>query len=43
MMPATVIMGKFLSTFTDYPPSQVSGSLGVEKALQALEEGSRKN
>ena len=43
MMPATVIMGQFLATFKDYPPSQVSGSLGVEKALQALQEGGRKN
>ena len=43
MMPATMIMGQFLSTFKDYPPSQVSGSLSVEKALQALQEGGRKN
>ena len=43
MMPATVIMGQFLATFKDYPPSQVSGSLSVEKALQALQEGGRKN
>ena len=43
MMPATMIMGQFLSTFKDYPPSQVSGSLSVEKALQALEDGGRKN
>ena len=43
MMPATEIMGHFLATFKDYPPSQVSGSLGVEKALQALQEGGRKN
>jgi arylsulfatase len=43
MMPATVIMGKFLATFKDYPPSQISGSLSVEKALEALQEGARKN
>ncbi len=43
MMPATMVMSKFLSTFKDYPPSQVSGSLSVEKALQALQEGGRKN
>jgi len=43
MMPATVIMGQFLATFKDYPPSQVSGSLGVERALQALQDGGRKN
>jgi len=43
MMPATMIMGNFLATFKDYPPSQISGSLGVEKALQALQVGCRKN
>ncbi len=43
MMPATMIMGKFLATFKDYPPSQASGSLSVEKALAALQEGGRKN
>jgi arylsulfatase len=43
MMPATVIMGKFLATFEGYPPSQASGSISVEKALQALQEGGRKN
>jgi len=42
-MPTTEIMGQFLSTFKDYPPSQVSGSLSVEKALQVLQEGGRKN
>jgi hypothetical protein len=31
------------ATFKDYPPSQVSGSLGVENALQALQDGCRKN
>ena len=43
MMPAMMIMGQFLSTFKEYPPSQVSGSLSVEKALTMLEEGSLKN
>jgi arylsulfatase len=43
MMPAMTIMGQFLSTFKEFAPSQVSGSLSVEKALQALQEGGRKN
>lgn len=43
MMPATVIMGKFLATFQDYAPSQASGSISVEKALEALQEGARKS
>lgn len=43
MMPAMMTVGQFLSTFKEYPPSQASGSLSVEKALQALQEGRRKN
>lgn len=30
-------------TFEDSPPNQASGSLSVEKALQALQDGGRKN
>jgi arylsulfatase A-like enzyme len=41
MIPAVGIVGQFLGTFKDYPPSQVSGSLSVEKALQLLQTGSR--
>ncbi|MDM0022350.1 arylsulfatase [Variovorax saccharolyticus] len=41
MIPAVGIVGRFLATFGEYPPSQVSGSLSVEKALQMLQEGSR--
>jgi hypothetical protein len=40
MQPAIVIVGQFLETFKEYPPSQVSGSLGVERALRAMEAGS---
>jgi hypothetical protein len=29
----------FLQTFKEYPPSQVGGSLSIEKALQAAERG----
>jgi arylsulfatase A-like enzyme len=39
MVPAVNIVGGFLQTFREYPPSQVSGSLSIEKALQMLQEG----
>jgi hypothetical protein len=38
-VPAVNIVGEFLQTFREYPPSQVSGSLSIEKALQMLQEG----
>jgi arylsulfatase len=41
MVPSVAIVGQFLQTFKEYPPSQVSGSLSIEKALQMLESGSR--
>ncbi len=40
LMPATVIVGQFLETFKEYPPSQPTGSTKVEGALQALQAGS---
>jgi arylsulfatase A-like enzyme len=43
MMPAVAIVGQFLQTFKDYPPSQASGTLSVEKALALLQDGGRKN
>jgi arylsulfatase A-like enzyme len=43
MVPAVNIVGEFLATFVAYPPSQVSGTLSVEKALTILQEGSLKN
>lgn len=43
LMPASGIVAKFLGTFKEFPPSQASGSFGVEQALKALEEGGRKN
>jgi hypothetical protein len=42
-LPAINIVGAFLATFTEYPPSQASGTFTVEKALTMLEEGSLKN
>jgi arylsulfatase A-like enzyme len=43
MVPAMTIVGDFLATFTEYPPSQASGTLSVEKALTMLQEGIVKN
>jgi hypothetical protein len=39
MVPSVTIVGQFLQTFREYPPSQVSGSLSIEKALQMLQAG----
>jgi hypothetical protein len=41
MVPSVAIVGQFLETFKEYPPSQVGGSLSFEKALQMLEAGRR--
>jgi arylsulfatase A-like enzyme len=43
MVPAINIVGEFLATFREYPPSQASGTLSVEKALTMLQEGTLKN
>lgn len=40
-LPATEIVGKFLESFKEYPPSTPPSNFGVDKALQALEQGSR--
>jgi len=39
MVPAVTLVGGFLQTFREYPPSQVSGSLSIEKALKMVERG----
>jgi arylsulfatase A-like enzyme len=39
LIPSAAIVGQFLQTFREYPPSQVSGSFGVEKALRMIEAG----
>jgi hypothetical protein len=41
LIPASAIVGQFRETFKEYPPSQVGGSFGIEKALHMLEAGSR--
>jgi arylsulfatase A-like enzyme len=43
MLPAVAIVGQFLQTFKEFPPSQVSGTISLEKALAALQDGGRKN
>ena len=37
LVPAMTIAGEFLATFTEYPPSQASGTLSVEKALAIIQ------
>ncbi len=39
MVPGVNLVGGFLLTFKEYPPSQVGGSLSIEKALQMVERG----
>ena len=41
LVPAAAIVGEFLQTFVEYPPSQRSGTFAVDQALQALQEGGR--
>jgi len=40
-LPATVVVGEFLESFKEYPPSAPPSSFGVEDALKALEQGYR--
>ena len=39
MVPGVNIVGGFLLTFKEYPPSQAGGSLSIEKALQMVQNG----
>jgi arylsulfatase A-like enzyme len=39
LIPSSAIVGQFLLTFKEYPPSQVSGTFGIEKALKMIEAG----
>ena len=38
-VPAQTVVGHFLESFKEYPPSQRSGSFGVDQVLQALQTG----
>jgi len=40
LIPSSAIVGQFLLTFKEYPPSQTSGTFGIEKALKMIEAGS---
>jgi arylsulfatase len=40
IVPATVIVGQFLETFKEFPPSQPTASIKVEQVLEALQAGS---
>jgi arylsulfatase A-like enzyme len=39
MVPAQAIVGQFLQSFKEFPPSQKSGSIGVSAFLDALQSG----
>ncbi len=39
LAPSVAIVGQFLGTFKEYPPSQVSGSNSVTRFLEAIERG----
>jgi hypothetical protein len=39
MVPAVQIVGRFLQTFKEYPPSQASGGLTVSQFLEAISHG----
>jgi len=41
LIPATTIVGQFLESFKEYPPSAPPSNFGVSDALKALEQGSR--
>ena len=36
---AVTLVGGFLQTFREYPPSQIGGSLSIEKALEMVQRG----
>lgn len=39
LVPSVAVVGQFLGTFKEYPPSQVSGSNSVTRFLEAIERG----
>lgn len=39
MVPAVTVVGQFLETFKEYPPSQEGGTLSIEKALERVQSG----
>ena len=41
LVPAVNIVGEFLKTFEEYPPSQKSGSISVSQFLEAISSGAQ--
>ena len=41
LVPAQKVVGDFLATFKEFPPSQKSGSFSVDQVLEKLREGSQ--
>jgi arylsulfatase A-like enzyme len=39
MVPAVTLVGQFLETFKEYPPSQRGGTLSIERALEMVQSG----
>lgn len=39
MVPAVALVGQFLETFKEYPPSQRGGTLSIERALEMVQSG----
>jgi hypothetical protein len=39
LVPANALAGQFLETFKEYPPSQASGTFGIEQALKMIQAG----
>ena len=39
LVPAQEVVGKFLGTFKEFPPSQKAGSFSVDQVLEKLREG----
>jgi arylsulfatase len=40
LVPAQAIVGDFLSTFKEFPPSQAAGSFSINKVVEQLQRGS---
>jgi arylsulfatase len=38
-VPAQTIVGEFLETFKEFPPSQSAGTFGVDQVMERLREG----
>jgi arylsulfatase len=43
MVPAQQFVGRFLTTFKEFPPSQKPGSFSIDAALDKLQQGAAGN